>query len=52
LCHTLQEDNSADDCLAKLSAKGSEKLVLLNIAPLDLSFMLLADALGISFVRH
>jgi len=52
LCHTLREGNSVADCLAKLSAKSYEKLMLLDTAPPGLSSMLLADALGISFVRH
>ncbi|KEH22827.1 hypothetical protein MtrunA17_Chr7g0237781 [Medicago truncatula] len=52
LCYTLRESNSAADCLVKLGAKSSEKLVFLDTTPSYLSSMLLVDALDISFVRY
>jgi len=50
--YTLRDGNSAVDCLVKLGATSSEKLMFLGTIPPYLSSMLLADALGISFVRH
>nr|ABN09044.1 Ribonuclease H [Medicago truncatula] len=51
LRHTLCEGNAAADFLAKKGALSDTSLVILNEAPPDIAFVLLADAVGVKFVR-
>lgn len=52
LNHTLREGNQCVDYLAKMGARGISSLVLLEKAPTGMDSMLLADAMGVVFVRH
>ena len=51
LRHTLREGNATTDFLAKKGALSDSSLVILNEAPPDMAYVLLADAMGVEFVR-
>lgn len=51
LRHTLCEGNAAADFLAKKGALSDSSLVILNETPPDMASVLLADAMGVEFVR-
>ncbi|XP_024636578.1 uncharacterized protein [Medicago truncatula] len=51
LRHTLCEGNAAADFLAKKGALSDSCLVILNEAPPDIASILLADTIGVEFVR-
>ncbi|MCI77477.1 ribonuclease H [Trifolium medium] len=49
--HTLREGNACADLLAKMGANSVTPLVKFEVPP-ELSNLLLADALGVAFVRN
>ena len=50
-CYRCNEGNTTTDFLAKKGALSDSSLVILNEAPLDMVFVLLADAMSVEFVR-
>lgn len=51
LYHTLREGNACADFLAKFGAHQSHDLVTIDHPPLELSLLLVADAMGVASVR-
>lgn len=51
LRHTLCEGNAATDFLARKGALSDSSLVILNETPPDMASVLLADAMGVEFIR-
>lgn len=47
--HTLREENQCADFLAKMGARSSEAMAVIDKPPSGMDTLLLADALGISF---
>ncbi|KAJ1422497.1 ribonuclease H [Sesbania bispinosa] len=50
--HILREGNACADLLAKQGAKVNHHLQVLNLPPPELSSALIADAVGIRFIRR
>jgi hypothetical protein len=51
LYHIFREGNMSADVLAKLGARATSNLVILNNPPIELQLALLADAMGVSHSR-
>lgn len=52
LHHRLREGNFATDFLAKMGAKSVVDLSVIQEAPLEMSSILLLEAMELPFVRH
>lgn len=52
LHHTLREGNFATDYLIKMRSRNATSLSVFHEAPPNMTSILLADAMGVSFIKH